>query len=540
MPRVAPRELERTTTGASAAPVDGVRDGDGGHSVSLGQSGVVGEDGVDLRAGLPGVGRGGAAAPSRRRRCGRRAPRRSGRPLAAASPHGVGGRVVGRARAQRRGQRLGQRAGQLRVARARHRRGHAGGVGPQPVEALGQPGRGRTDGGRAARSASATRCARRRRPARAPAPWRRTAWPPGRARAGRRRGRRSPRPGCACAASPTSRRAAAALGRPRRPRSGPSARRRRRPSRPPRRPRPGRRRGRRSAAARCATGRRCRPAPARAASAVRSATPGARRWPPACRPRRRTGPAATATTSASRSRAPVQAGQPAGRLEPEGRRQRLLHQRAAHDDVVPVRGGEPGRRRGRGDQVGVDRGDRVPGQQHRARCRGRPGWSRPRARRRRRRSPTASCSARTSGGTGLPASAAFAHDGREVQPAGSAQAAVTASAAVVGTRPTRAAARASAASISSRARNHASSETAAAAPPRAKVPSKSPLTRASRSRTSSYREEHGLAVTLQVEVEAVAVVGRRRDQRRRAGPRAATAGRRPRRWPRPRRRSRSG
>ena len=77
--------------------------------------------------------------------------------------------------------------------------------------------------------------------------------------------------------------------------------------------------------------------------------------------------------------------------------------------------------------------------------------------------------------------------------------------------PARAAARASAASTSSRARNQASSETAAAAPPRAKVPSKSPRhARVPDHRSSSYREEHGLALALQVDVEPVAVVGRRR------------------------------
>src|SRR3546814_4571257 len=55
----------------------------------------------------------------------------------------------------------------------------------------------------------------------------------------------------------------------------------------------------------------------------------------------------------------------------------------------------------------------------------------------------------------------------------------------------------------SRAHSQAVSETAAAAPPRANVPSKSPLTRRSRSRDNSYREEHRLAFSLEVDVEPI-------------------------------------
>jgi len=61
----------------------------------------------------------------------------------------------------------------------------------------------------------------------------------------------------------------------------------------------------------------------------------------------------------------VQAGQPGGDLEPDGERQRLLHERPAHQHVVPVVGGERGTGRGRGGQVGVQQRQRAPGQQHR-------------------------------------------------------------------------------------------------------------------------------------------------------------------------------
>src|SRR4051794_41979999 len=76
----------------------------------------------------------------------------------------------------------------------------------------------------------------------------------------------------------------------------------------------------------------------------------------------------------------------------------------------------------------------------------------------------------------------------------------------MGTSPRPAADRARAASTSSSARNQAASETAAAAPPRAKVPSKRLVT------GRSYREEDRLALALQPDVEAVAVVGRGREQ----------------------------
>src|SRR4051794_21377825 len=87
----------------------------------------------------------------------------------------------------------------------------------------------------------------------------------------------------------------------------------------------------------------------------------------------------------------------------------------------------------------------------------------------------------------------------------------------MGTSPRPAADRARAASTSSSARNQATSETAAAAPPRAKVPSKRLVT------GRSYREEHGLALALQPEVEAGAVVGRSGEQ----GPPGGVVGQRP-------------
>ena len=71
-----------------------------------------------------------------------------------------------------------------------------------------------------------------------------------------------------------------------------------------------------------------------------------------------------AATRASAATCLVQAGQPAGRDQPEGDRYGLLQQRAADHQRVPVRTGQAGRGRGRRGQVGTDRGQRLPGQQH--------------------------------------------------------------------------------------------------------------------------------------------------------------------------------
>ena len=165
----------------------------------------------------------------------------------------------------------------------------------------------------------ATRCARRRRRARAPAPSRRAAWRRGRARA-RGRARRSRRPGCACAASRTSRRALASRTSPTSvcasrvmsrailpiaPAATPSAPRARRPA-AQRVPRQQRRVEAESVgASRCA-----------AAVAGR-----ARQRSPASRPRRRAAPRSAQRGSRPRGGL-VEPDHPARGLEPERRRLR--------------------------------------------------------------------------------------------------------------------------------------------------------------------------------------------------------------------------
>ena len=94
-----------------------------------------------------------------------------------------------------------------------------------PSRHVAQPGRGGARSRPAARAAAPTRRATRRRRARAPAPSPRAASRPARAPGGRRRAPRPRRPGCACAASTTSRRARPRA--PRRPRSARAGRRRR-------------------------------------------------------------------------------------------------------------------------------------------------------------------------------------------------------------------------------------------------------------------------------------------------------------------------
>ena len=339
---------------------------------------------------------------------------------------------------------------------------------------------------------------------------------------GRRPAPRWPRRGCACAAWPRSRR-----GR-RRPRSPPptsvcairttsTATVATTPAAAPRAP------------ARSAIGSRtvCHGTavstrPSSSASAVRSATPD-----PALAARVPTAPPYWTGSGRDDLGQPqpgaVQTGQPAGRLQPEGRRQRLLHQRAAHDEVVAVRGGQPGGRPG-----GCGRGRRRSRRRRSApaasgRCRARPGWWRPRARRRRRAppphpagpAPAAAPGSRRPRPSRPPSRGPAAPDRRRPRsprrPPSSAPGPAGRRRGPARPRP------------SSSARNQASSDTAAAAPPRAKVPSKSPLTRRSRSRgrsyrsavpkSGSYREEDRLAVALEVDVEPVAVVGGRGDQR---------------------------
>ena len=125
---------------------------------SLGQSAVVGEDGVDLGAGLARVGSGGRAGSATSMSV---RPARTSRQRAAASRA-----PAGRPRPRRRAPRPRRASGVSASARApassgsraaRHGRGHPGGVRPEPGEALGQPGRGGARPWSAARSASATR-----------------------------------------------------------------------------------------------------------------------------------------------------------------------------------------------------------------------------------------------------------------------------------------------------------------------------------------------------------------------------------------------
>ena len=510
---------------------------------------MLGQDGVDLGAGLADVGRG--------RQQGREVqvglPARtsaSGRPVVRRRRTAVGDGVVRRARA--RGTRPARRSRprRARAPAAADGGGHPGGVHPQRGQALREPGRGRADGAQQVGE---------RRPLACQAPAARScscsiaansvADQAGRAAGAGAGGDRRDRV-AACAAWPTSRPGVVAdlgdladLGL--RQQHDVDAR----SWRPPPPPRRARRRGRRSAAARCATATALVARPSSSASASRSATPGAASSRPACRPRRRTGPAARPRTSASRSRAPSSpASQPAA-LSPN------VVGSACCISVRPMTtssrwaAGQRAAAAAAAGEVGVDRGDRVPGQQHQRGVERRPGWSRRRARRPRGVGPDRVLQR---------AAPAAAPDCRRRPPspttvARSRRGRVGAGRGRPRRRPSsaparrRAAARASAASTSSSARNHASSVTAAAAPPRAKVPSKRPLTRASGSQgvhtvPGQTREEDGLARR--------PAAGCRSGSRRRSGVAisvgararrtAATAARRPRRWRRPRRRSRSG
>ena len=347
-------------------PSDGVGDGDGGHAAfSSVSSGVLGEDGVDLRAGLADVGSGAAQQRgARRRRCARAARRASGRPVAARLPHGVGGRVVRGRRGPRDGVSASASAPASSGSRGgRHRGGHPGGVHPQPGEALGQPGRRRPDGGEqrgqggplAVPGAGGPlvlllhRAEQRGRPA------------PG-ARRAQARAEIAATGLCLCgiAEEPPRRSATSAdladlgLGQQHDvdgDRGDHPGRRAERPGEVgDRQPHgvPGRRRW------------SARPSSAGERRAQRRRP--TRRWRRACptAPPYCTG--SDATTVGQPGAGAVQAGQPAGRLQPERRRQRLLHQGAAHDDVVAVRraaspaaaagGGRRGRRRSRRSRAG--------------------------------------------------------------------------------------------------------------------------------------------------------------------------------------------
>ena len=167
----------------------------------------------------------------------------------------------------------------------------------------------------------------------------------------------------------------------------------------------------------------------------------------------------------------VHAGQPARRDQAEGDGNGLLEQRAADHDRGPVRLGQPGRGLGRLGQVGQHDVDGPLGQQHRGRVhdvlagRAAVHGARPRS------AGTRRASARASPGTGFPVSAASSPSSSGSKlPAWAA--AVTASPEPAGASPARSSARASPASASSIACSHAVSP--ASTPPRAKTPPNSP------------------------------------------------------------------
>ena len=539
-PRVAPEGVGEDDDGRVRRPVHGVGDGDGTHAVpSVSRawsartastcapaspvSGAASSSAVDVDVGPPGEHLAqrpaGRPAPPGWPAPPRRGPRRApsvGASASASAPASSGSRAAATVAAMR------------AVS------------GRRPVEALGQPGGGRPDG-------------RQQRGQRGPLAV------PGAGGAlvlllHRAEQGADQAGGAAGAGSGGDRRDRVGLVRhrrgaaprrrprsPRRPRSAPSARRRRRSWRPPRRPRPGRRRGRRSAAARCARATGCRPGPAprRTPSAARRRS---RRSRPACRRRRRTAPAARPPPRPAGAGRPSRpASQPAA-FSPNVvgsaccisvRPMTTSSRWAAASRAADARPRRPGRRRSRRSRSRASSTSAVS----------RMSWL---------VAPTCTATAspladgvlqhahqrrhRVAGVRGP------RHDGREVQPGrGPRQAGGhrvgrrRRHEAHAGGRPgERGLAPRAAPGTTRRRRRRRPLPRARRCRRRVRV------MRASRSQDSSYREEHRLAVTLQVEVEPVAVVGRRGEQGRRGVRPAATAGRRPRRWPRPRRRSRCG
>ena len=477
MPRVAPRELERTTTGASAGPVHGVRDGDGAHSVPSVRRAWSARTASTWAPASPTSGAGGRQRGDvdvRSRRRARRAA--AGRSRAACRTASAAASCAAPAPRTASARRPAPRPAR---GRARPRRrppcARCRAAGPARLSAS-QDG-GRADGREQRRSAWATRCARRRPHARAPAPSPRTAWRPGRAPGGRRPGRRSPRPGCACAASPRSRRGPSLTS----PTSATSVCAIRTtstatvattPAAAPRAP------------ARSAIGSRtvCH-GTARVGQAQLGGQRGAQRDPGArptrrgCRPRPPYCTGSEATTSASRSRAPSRpASQPAAlspnvvgsacciSVRPMTTSSRWAAASRAAASAAAARSASiaetafAGQQHERGVQDVLAGGADVHG-------RGVPLPHRVLQHAHQRRHRVAGVgrlARRPSRGPAAPGRRTPRSPRRRPWS---------------GTRPSPAAARASAASTSSRARNQASSETAAAAPPRAKVPSKSPLTR---------------------------------------------------------------